>query len=629
MNLGLLYLMVRSLRGRAVRTMRLFKQPKYLVGVLAFVAWMAVWIGGPVFFDRDGGDVEVQFVNAELMFEFLGDALPALQALVALALALIVSLWWLVPWSRVALDLSEAEIHMLTPMPVKRRHLIQYATLKSQPGVLFGCTIMTVFLGGGGPLSRLLWFVAFWLVLTVWDLHSKGRALWLERQKELPRSRAWRNRLLFSGAIVAYWILLGVAISGLVAELMSLRPQPDQQPLEFFRQTLLTYAPRVEAGTIGWLLLPFRWVTAPLFILAPGADALLRVTGVLMPVALLLAHNEWVVRSQAKFEEAALAHARRESSKKSPAARYWKTSERSRRRVSFRLPSLGAPELAILWKNSMMVTRFSYLNLVTFGVALIALAVVMTLVLAAFTPTPFIFMMVGFVIMALSPLTGTQSYRNDLRADLLRVEMIRPWPIEGWKLFAAECAGPTVFAGLMVLFGAALVLCMDLFLFLESVAAGTPGETGLRILPESAAAGLGIPRALLLPAILLGAMPLILSLTCLSTTLQNLLVLLFPGWVQLGSEKQQGAAAFGQNMIMFFGLGLAGLLCVLPAVLLIGVIIAVQTMLFGLPVVAWEFPVFGIIAATPVMTAVVLIVRAGGRAWNNLDPSREILEGSA
>ena len=81
---------------------------------------------------------------------------------------------------------------------------------------------------------------------------------------------------------------------------MLLRPQTGQETVEFFRQTLVAFAPRVEGGLIGWLLLPFRWVTSPLFVLAPGANTLLKVTGAIMPLALLVVHNEWVVRSQAK-----------------------------------------------------------------------------------------------------------------------------------------------------------------------------------------------------------------------------------------------------------------------------------------------------------------------------------------
>ena len=382
--------MVRSVRGRVIRTIKLLKQPKYLVGVLVFAAWMVFWVGGSFLFDRDGGEVNIEFANAELLFEVMGDALPALQMIVAVVLALFVSLWWLIPWSRMALNLTEAEIHMLTPMPVKRRHLIQYATLKSQPGILFGCAIMTLFLGTGGPLTRVVWYLAFWVVLTLWDLHSKGRALWLERQKELPRARAWRNRLLLNGAIIAYWVVLGVALSNLVADLVTLRPLPEQEPFDFVRQTLVAYGPRVQSGVLGWILMPFRWVTAPLFVLAPGADTLLKLTGVVVPVVMLLAHNEWVVRSQTKFEEAALVHARRESNKKRPGGRYWKTSSRSRRRVSFALSPIGPPEVAILWKNSMMVTRFSYATLLLLGLATIGLAVLIPLVFASFQPAPFI-----------------------------------------------------------------------------------------------------------------------------------------------------------------------------------------------------------------------------------------------
>jgi hypothetical protein len=629
MNRALLYLMVRTVRGRIVRTIRLLKQPKYLVGVLVFVAWMALWVGGPLLFNGDSGEVDVEFANAELLFEVMGDALPALQVVVALALALLVSLWWLVPWSRMALNLTEAEIHMLTPMPVKRRHLIQYATLKSQPGIFFGCAIMTLFLGSGGPLARSRWFLAFWVVLTVWDLHSKGRALWLERQKELPRARAWRNRLMLSAVVVVYWIVLGAAVTGLLAELLSLRPAPDQQPLDFFRQTLATYGPRIQSGLLGWLLLPFRWITAPLFVFAPGSDTMLKVTGVAMPVILLLAHNEWVVRSQTKFEEAALAHARREAGKKGRGARYWKTSLRGRRRVPFALPPAGAPALAVLWKNSMIVTRFSYRSLLLFGVVVIAVALLIPVFLSSLLPAPFIILSLGFMTMVLSPFTGSQNYRNDLRTDLLRVETVRPWPIEGWKLFAAEAAGPTVFASLTALLGASLVLAMDLFMTVNRVTFANINIESVRSGSENAAAALGVPQPLLVPLILLGAIPIVLAMTCLSTTLQNLLVLLFPDWVQLGNAKQQGAAAFGQNMIMFFGLGLASVLCLLPAALIIAVIVALQTLLFDVPVAGWEFPVFGIIAAVPILAAVALIVRAGGRVWDNLDPSREILESGA
>jgi len=642
MNSGLLYLQVRSLRGRIVRSLRLLKQPKYLVGILVFIAWMTFWIGGSFVFDPDSRTVDVELADAEVFFRIIGgEALPAIQLAVALVLALLLSLWWLVPWSRLALNLTEAEIHMLAPMPVKRRHLIQYATLKSQPGILFGCLIMTVFLGAGGLVSRLGWFLSFWLVLSMWDLHSKGRALWLEKQKELPIGRAWRNRALLVVAILVFWIIVGSALLPLVAELATLRLAPEQEIRDFqgfqnfVQQTLPRIGPHVQSGVLAWVLLPFIWVTTPFFIHAPGVGGAQQLAYVLIPFAILVIQNEWVVRSRAKFEEAALAHARREAGKKDSGARYWKSSLRNRRRAPFALAPHGTPELAILWKNSMAVTRFSYRSLGSFAVGVVAFAVFAVLPFSIFDPLPFVlplpsvFMAIGLMTMLIAPLVASQGYRNDFRTDLLRIEMVRPWPIEGWRLFAAEVAGPLVFSTMTTLFAAALVLAIDFVVTIDRLTINSVAANQVRIGPEGAAAYLGVPPVLMVPLIIAGALPLLLAIACMTTSLQNLLTLLFPGWVHLGSDKQQGAAAFGQNMLTFFAQGLATLLCLLPAVLLIAIIVAIQWYVVGLPIVGWEFPIFGIIAAMPVLAVAALLVRTGGRVWDNLDPSREILEGSA
>ena len=239
-------------------------------------------------------------------------------------------------------------------------------------------------------------------------------------------------------------------------------------------------------------------------------------------------------------------------------------------------------------------------------------------------------LMIGFMLLAIAPLTGAQSYRNDLRGDLLRIEMIRPWPIEGWKLFAAEAAGPALYDALGALAGAALIIAVSLVMTIADLSVNAMSENGLRITPDGAAEALGVPAALLLPLLAISAMPISVALTCLASALQNLVVLLFPGWIQLGAGKRaQGAAAFGQNMIAFFGLSIAMLLSLLPAAIIIGILLLIQVLLFDVPIVAWEFPLFGLIAVVPVLAAVALVVRAGGRVWDRLDPSREVLEGAA
>ena len=545
MNRALLFLMLRSLRGRVIRALRLLKEPKYLIGVGAFVLWMTFTVGLPFLFDNDDREISVEFFNAGLVFEIMGDALPMVQLLVALVFALGLSLWWLVPWSRAVLDLSEAEIHVLTPMPVKRRDLIQYAVLKSQPGIMFGCTMLTIFLGSGGPAARTAWFLSFWLLLTLWDLHAKGRSLWLQRQKELPTGRAWRNRLLLVSAIMAYWVVLGANLAILFSRITNIErpqaPETARDMVPFVRQLLLEYSAQVEGSTIELMLTPFRWITAPLFISAPGVTTALQLTGLLVPVVLLLAQNEWVVRSQSKFEEASLAHAKREAKKTSPGARYWKHSERSRQRTSFDLSRPGSPELAILWKNSMMVTRFSYRTLALFGAGGVGFALLIPILLASrLTALPYVILIGGFFTMLIAPPIGVQSYRNDMRADLLRLEVIRPWPIVGWKLFAAEVASPVVFAVGYGLFGAAVFLAIDFYFNVINPAAFlNNGEQSYRFLAPEIVASLGVPQFLLMPLIVLGALPLVVALTCLSASLQNLLVMVFP---RLGAARQRETA---------------------------------------------------------------------------------------
>ena len=630
MNRALIFLLVRSVRGRVIRAIRLLKQPKYFIGIAAFIAWMVLWVGGAFFFGDDPGNIEVEFANIEQLQQVFGAALPGIAIAAALVLAIAVVLWWLIPWSRIALGFTEAEIHMLTLMPVRRRHLIQYATLKSQPGILFGCLMMSIFLAGGGPVSRLRWFLTFWVFLSIWDLHSKGRSLWLARQKELPASRRWRNHGLLVAFLLTYGTTVAAAATGVILQLTKLRPAPDQQALDFIRQSANTIVALIDASRLPWLLEPFVQLMAPFLAAMPGTPFAQQLTAMLFPLAVLVVHNEWVVRSQTKFEEAALAHARREAAKTTTSSRYWKTSLRSRRRMPFPLPAHGPAELGILWKNSMMVTRWPIKMIVGAGLTVIVIAAATPAILRLHPAFLFSMLMIGFMLMAIGPLTGAQSYRNDLRGDLLRIEMLRPWPIEGWKLFAAEAAGPALYATLGALAGAALIIAVSLTMTIADLSVDALSEEELRITPDAAAAALGVPAALLLPLLAISAMPISVALTCLAAALQNLVVLLFPGWIQLGTGKRaQGAAAFGQNMLAFFGLSIAILLSLLPAAIIIGILLLIQVFLLDVPIVAWEFPLFGLIAAVPVLVAAGLVVRAGGRVWDRLDASREVLEGAA
>ena len=256
----LLYLAWWSLRGRVVGWLRLMKQPKYLVGTLAGVAWMGLFALRPVLRANRRARLGERFAD-------IAEWLPAVETIAALMLLIFLSLWWLWPFGKAMIELTETELHLLLPAPVRRRHIIQYAVLRSQWGILFGCLIISFF-SAGGSLMALVWrFASVWLLLTLWNLHARGRGLWLARVHELPGATAWRRRALVLAAVGLFWTILAPAIASVVGALPPL--SGDVAPP--LRAALDLERLATEAPILVMLLTPARWVIAPVF--APGRDA--------------------------------------------------------------------------------------------------------------------------------------------------------------------------------------------------------------------------------------------------------------------------------------------------------------------------------------------------------------------
>jgi hypothetical protein len=582
------------------------------------------------FFAAEEGErtVEVQFGGMDQLHDIAADVLPGVHLLAAFLFAVLFTVWWLVPWGRVALSLRQSEIHLLAPAPVKRRDLIQYAILRSQPGILFGCMILTIFMGSGRGAARLLWFLAMWVVLTLWDLHSKGRSLWIARQKEIPTGAA-RRRIQLYAVLLAYWIVLAYGISSLASDLSTLSWPEVGEVAPFIRDVAITYGPQARNGILGWALSPFLWFTAPFFshptLTVAGLIGFLRL--LVFPLLLLVLHNEWVVRSQVKFEEAALAHDRRRVEKGDARSRFWKTPLRRRKQSPFRLAPHGPPEVAIYWKNLLMARRTSLRRTAAFGLAVALLAGVLPALLGAPTFAFLIIMMSGIGLPLFMPLLAGQHYRNDLRTDLLSAELLRSLPIPGWKLVAAEVAGPATTAILGAALGVAILLALDLGAALAGAGMTFGSTSGSYLTPSYMMQQAGLAQPFFIPLFLLGALQVAAAAAVLSSTLQNLTVLMFPGWVHLGMEKMKGAASFGQNLVVFSILSLGMLVCTLPGALMVGLILLAQWF-WGIPLVAWELPLLGTLGAAPMLVVSIFLLRAGGALWDRLDPSQEILSGA-
>lgn len=598
MNRALLELLALNVRGRLVRWVRLLRQPKYLLAFLATVGYF-VWVFG---------------------FRFLGSAFrrnpiatvpedfaAAAELGIGLVVALVMTGVWIFTSSRPALKLSESEVHLLLPAPLTRRQVVQFGILKEQPGILLGAAFFTLFRGTGSPGSRLLGFFVAWALLALIDLHVKGVSLWKARLREMPPAGA---RLRWAVAVVLATAWWAAVLWAVVQAWQSVFPEGllsiDDPPAAIRELTLA-----LHAGALDELLAPFVWLSAPLL----GGIPVRRAAGLLVLLLAIAAHVEWAVRSRVRFEEATLERARRDLARKDRRARRESISARWRTREPFRLAPAGAPEAAILWKNLMLRGR---MPLKTMAGLAAGGFLVLTGVGAAFGGAATgVMATAGISLLCGMPLLAGLTLRNDLRVDLLHLDVLRTWPIPGRRLVLAEMLAPMVGVLVMQLFGCCLLLAAVAGDFLG-------GRREIRVLPDRLFAGLPPGIGLLLAlasAVILGV-----AAALLSIAIQNLAALLLPGWVGLGLERKRGTSMIGQNLLLGLGHLLALAIAALPSLLALGAVWAVLHLLLDLRFTFWELPVLAVVAALPLLLVTGLLVRFAGEAWERLDPSQEILE---
>ncbi|MEE2637645.1 MAG: hypothetical protein VYE68_10470, partial [Acidobacteriota bacterium] len=432
-----------------------------------------------------------------------------------------------------------------------------------------------------------------------------------------PASSAWARRALVVGAVVGLWLLLTPDLVRVVSTLPAL--SGDVTPA--LRAALGPETLRSQSPVLALVLTPVTWVTAPLLAgLTPQLSTASRLATLVLPLVLVLIHNEWVVRSQTRFEDATLERTRRDANNQVSAGVRRMTQAR-RQASPFRLHPTGCPEAAIIWKNLLLAHRTNLWTIIGLGVGGLTTAGIVVSRIGLPSWTIVIVMVGGLVGLAMAPMMAGHQWRNDLRSDLLRVEMIRAWPVVGWRLFAAEVAPPAIVATLYGSFaGGALVVA--------GVAAAHPTITDVVLLPPNLAATLGVSTVTLLALGLATVLPLVAAVASLSATLQNLVALLWPSWTQLGPRRTGSAAHIGQGLLTGLGLTLVMAVGFLPSAILVGGVLGTQLWLLELPFIAWELPVLGLLAALPVLAVAGGLVRLGGSLWDALDPSTELLGGT-
>jgi hypothetical protein len=192
----------------------------------------------------------------------------------------------------------------------------------------------------------------------------------------------------------------------------------------------------------------------------------------------------------------------------------------------------------------------------------------------------------------LTIVTGPQYVRNDLRGDLLKLDLLRSYPLRGRSVVLAEAAASTL-----------MLTGVQFSLILVAYLAFLGNRTMLPDLEE---------RTLLL-LILFVCLP---PINLLSMLIQNGAALLFPAWVKLGSGRMAGVEALGQNLLMMVAfLGLLSVTLVVPVILGGGGYLLLRSVLNDwalIPAIAVALTIIGLEAA--------LIVHWLGHVFERTDP---------
>ncbi|NNG17209.1 MAG: hypothetical protein HKM89_12080, partial [Gemmatimonadales bacterium] len=485
---------------------------------------------------------------------------------------------------------SPAEVHYLFPAPITRRQLIGYKLVRSQLLIVLNVAIFVLLFGAernGLPLVARA--VSLWVLFSTIHLHRIGASF---VRTSLAR-HGWAGARRRVGSLIVIAVtLLAVVWSGFDA-LPEVRAALQVDLSTLFRVLSdIVHRPIPTA-----VLFPFRLVVEPFIASSLGEWGL-----ALLPAVVILAlHVVWVVRSDAAFEEAS-ADASLERARSIETMRSGGVRSIKGRPVSppiFRLAPEGWSGFAIVWKNLVAVDRAQHLRRMLV-IAIFAAAIFFAMFAGREAEWAKLVsgLLVGWAAMWL--LFGPLWVRNDLRSDLVNVDLLRTYPIGGRTVVAAEAASSAI-----VLTAAQLGL-----LLLATLASLGIRDLGLS---EGARAALFVGAAVVLPAINLVGM-----------LIQNGIALFFPAWVTLGPRRPSGVEALGQSMLVTVPYLLA-LAFALAGPFAVGYGAAVLLA----PLLGFGSYVAGVIVLLlGAALEVFLIVEWLGGVYDRLDPSKTELAGA-
>jgi ABC-2 type transport system permease protein len=580
---ALLYLRATSLLGQVKSRLRRLRQPMYLggavvgAGYLYFTFLRRFLVARPAYTTGRPGGMFSPEVSA---------LLPELGALVLLV---VIVVNWAIPRTA-SLAFSEAEIAFLFPAPVNRRMLVHYRLLSAQLAIVSSALIFTIIFGRGSGLrgSLLIHAIGWWLILATLNLHFMATAF--VYSKLLNRSLTSAHRR------TATLVIACLLVSAIIVWAWNSMQMPQRSDLAGASEFASYLSAQLRIAPMLWLLALPRLLVAPYF--AVGSGALWLALG--PAFALLIAHYFWVLNIEVSFEEASIARAEKRGRRLRAVQKGdWRGQAAARRAQSppFKLQSQGRPEIAFLWKNLLSSSA-----LFRPKVAFTVLAVLV--VGSGWLNRPqmqgarlFSVSMVG-ILLGYTLLLGPMMARQDLRADLSNVDLLKTYPLHGWQIVLGELMTPLS------------ILCALIWICLIAGALLLPGST-LTWLSPALRMGAVLGLALLAP-----------PLVAIQLLLVNAAAILFPAWTQsAGSRGERGVEVIGQRIIFVAGQLLITVVAAVPAVIGAALVFLIAQWLIGVTAAA---VLSGVMAFAVLCTETYVgILWLGGR-FENFDLSAEL-----
>ena len=252
----------------------------------------------------------------------------------------------------------------------------------------------------------------------------------------------------------------------------------------------------------------------------------------------------------------------------------------------------GPPEIAFLWKN-LLSMRSTLVNrrtvIVTLWIVVFAMISLRPVLarshhgggLSVFGP---LLVILCGIVAVYTILLGPQIVRQDLRGDLANADILKTYPIEGWRLALGELLAPT--AVLTLLLWACILVC------------------ACAIDPSGSMEWLSPVRRMTLAACLGIVAPFVCLLQLI---VPNAIMLLLPDWYQAARTRGAGIELLGQRLIFGFAQLLMALVVAVPAVVAAGLIVFSAKTFVGMA--------GGMLVATAVVVGILAGEAAVGLWW--------------